>query len=418
MKKFACLALALIMMLSLTACPNVDYDDAPTSSGLSTTMSQTESDNTSSKKEETSSQSSLGTSVPDDTTSKDKNTSSKNKDTSSNQRPTASESGGILDIINPPKPESSEPEHEHVYEKTVKLASCNSGGYEKYTCDCGDSYKKNVVGPTYKHDFDYGYRPVGRNEYVVFICNNCGLDALDVDGNWLDRVKKDEIRWYVLGEIGETEKGLYYENNYELVVCGKGAIKDYSTKSTETTGIAPWTDFLKNKLKSITVAEGITSIGKNAFNYWNKEQKFVPFKVAGSVKTIKKGAINLNIYDITFEEGVETIEAGSISGIRDIYLPKSIKFCGDLGKREGKRYYYRSGVDDLLKIKVINHRAAGTPTCTLKERCDFYYKNNTDGLRPCTVILNASRVRSGTALFTGKDVITDYNTIKPYLNTI
>ena len=417
MKKLGCLALAFIMMLSFTACPDVDSDDVPSSSGISTTMSQTESDDNSFKNEETTSQFSSGASVPKDTSSKDKDTSSNNKDTTLNQRPTDSESDGVSDIINPSKPQSSEPEHEHVYEKTVKLASCNSGGYEKYTCNCGDSYNENVVAPTYKHDFDYGYRVIGKNEYVVFICKNCGLDALDVDGSWRNKVKKDEIRWYVLGDITE-EKGYYYEDNYELVVCGKGAIEDYSTKSTATTDIAPWTEFLKNKLKSITVADGITSIGKNAFNYLNKEQKTVPFKVAGSVKTIKNGAINLNIYDITFEEGVETIEAGAISGIRDIYLPKSIKFCGDLGKRDGKRYYYRSGVDDLLKIKVINHGAAGTPICTLKERCDFYFKNNTDGSNPCIVLLNASRVRSGTALFNGKDVKTDYDTISPYLRNV
>lgn len=415
MKKIACLVLAVIMILSLMACGKLDSGTEPTSSGLTTTESMTDNSSrdkdTNSKNENSSktNSSSKGTSIPqNETSSKKENTSSKSNNSS---------------YVAPWETyvsSQTEDNHKHEYSKTVKLASCGKGGYEKYTCECGDSYKENVVGPTYKHDFEYGYRQVNnRDEFPTFICKICGLDAIDVDGNWLDRVKKDEVRWYVLGDMIVDEKGYYYENNYELVICGKGAIKDYSTVSSETTSVAPWRNFLKNKLKSITIADGITSIGKNAFNYTVKEQKVVDFKVAGSVKTIKSGAINLNIYAITLESGIEKLESGAISGVRDIYLPKSVKYCGSLGNKTDQRYYYEGGIDELLKIKteyiISEDNKPKTIVCNLKERCEYAISHYLQGTWHLTIILHSPKIRRGDSIFNGKKVLTDSNSLSLYV---
>lgn len=416
MKKFACLALAIIMMLSLTACPNRESDDAPTSSGLSTTMSETGSDNTSSKKEETSSQSSAGTSVPNDTSSKDKNTSSKNKDTSSNQRPTASESGGILDIINPPKPQSSEPEHEHVYEKTVKLASCNSGGYEKYTCDCGDSYKENVVGPTYKHEFKEDWIVGESMWYPGFGCTKCGLKVLDMEGWWNDYVKTDKVRWYVTGTKVEKANGDFsHDADLHIVVCGKGAIIDYKSNN----GAAPWYEYVNKYLKKITIAEGVTTIGEYAFYSTVKEKRKVEFDMADSVKRINKYGIHLNMYDLTLGSGVEEIKENGIDAVNNLYIPKSVKTFYDLGNYRDTHYYYEGDLDALYKIQVQYSIADGNlikyVVRSYKERCERYYDYPAAYGYYDIVILNSSKIKKGNAVFDGRTVKTDSETLSYYV---
>ena len=45
--------------------------------------------------------------------------------------------------------------HEHNYQKTVINATCTENGYDKYVCECSDSYTDNTVMAT-GHEFtDY-----------------------------------------------------------------------------------------------------------------------------------------------------------------------------------------------------------------------------------------------------------------------
>lgn len=57
----------------------------------------------------------------------------------------------------------------------------------------------------------------------------------------------------------DTEKSCNIERFYELVFEGKGKMDNFSSLT-----IPPW-NFYKNQITSITIREGITSIGDNAF---------------------------------------------------------------------------------------------------------------------------------------------------------
>lgn len=370
MKKLVCLALAMFMLLSLTACPSESTDNAENSSGVSVleTQSQTESD------------------VP-----------SKNEGATSSKKPSNT---------------ASLPGHKHEYEKTELTASCGEVGGTLYSCSCGESYMENAISPSYKHDFQEEKRNIGEKTLTVYKCSQCAVEALYVEEWWKYKAKFNEVRWYVMGKITPTQDGKgYLESDYEIVVCGNGAIEDYNEKA----GDPLWRRFLGSKLKSVTVANGITSIGKNAFCYRSSKKQNVSFKIGGSVKAIKSGAIKLNINDVVLGEGVETVEKGAISGVGRIYLPKSIKACSDLGYRNNVSYYYKGDLDSLLNIEVENPGIAGSPTCTLKERCDWSSANNENPEYACAVILNSSKIGKGEGVFDGKTVKTDPESLKMYI---
>lgn len=370
MKKLVCLALAMFMLLSLTACPNTRPDNAAVSSSFTISEVQSEDESKPSLKEETSSSPKTSSAV-----------------TSANN-------------------------HKHQYEKTVMLQSCGQEGGDVYTCECGDSYKRNVVAPTYKHDFLEEKRTVGEDTFTVFVCVNCGTEALYVAEWWKYKAQFDDVRWYISGKINIAEDGKsHYESDYEIVVCGKGAIEDFNKK----TGNPPWHSFLGSKLKSITVTGGITSIGNNAFNYRTSKKQEVNFYIGGSVKTIKSGAIRLNVNDIILQNGVEVIEKDAISGVRNIYLPESVMVCHDIGTKSTANYYYEGNLDSLLEIQVKNPEIAGNPPCTLKELCDWYSENNKSSDYLCTVIMSSPEIRKGSALFDGKTVKTDPESLKMYI---
>ena len=62
------------------------------------------------------------------------------------------------------------------------------------------------------------------------------------------------------GNITDKAKWSYDDSTKTLTISGTGAMSDYS-KSSE----APWASYA-SAIKTVSVAEGITSIGKNAFN--------------------------------------------------------------------------------------------------------------------------------------------------------
>lgn len=416
MKKLVCLLLALVMLLSLTACPNVNYEGSASSSGITDTESSVEGEGEQDKKPSSKDEISSRSKPASNDTSASKDTSSKNNDTSSNQRPTASESGGILDIINPPKSESSEPEHEHKYKKTVVVATCGKGGYEKYTCDCGHSYKENVVGPTYKHEFKEDWIVGESMWYPGFGCTKCGLKVLDMEGRWNDYVKTDKVRWYVTGTKVEKANGDFsHDADLHIVVCGKGAIEDYESNN----GSAPWYRYVNKYLKKITIAEGITTIGEYAFYSTVKEKRKVEFDMADSVKRINKYGIHLNMYDLTLGSGVEEIMENGIDAVNNLYIPKSVKTFYDLGDYRKTHYYYEGDLDALYKIQVQYNISEGhlikSVVRSYKERCEYYFDYPASYGYYDTVILNSSKIKRGNAVFNGRTVKTDSETLSYYV---
>ena len=369
-KKLICLALAMFMLLSLASCFGDGLDNVANSSNFTASDTQNETEN---------------------------NSSLSNEASTSSKKP--------LDT-------SSLSNHKHQYEKSELTASCGQTGGTLYSCECGDSYMENPIAPSYKHDFKEQEIVVGEISHRVFKCTKCDITALYVEKWWEYKNRFDEVRWYITGKLTPSEDGKsVIESDYELVICGQGAIGDYNEK----TGSAPWRRFLSSKLKSVTVASGVTSIGKNAFCYRTAKKQETSFYVGGTVKTIKSGAIQLSVRDMVLENGIETIEAGAISGTQNIYLPLSVTVFGDLGRRNSVRYYYEGELSSLLEIRVENPDIAGSPECTLKERCDWSAADNSTPDYACTVILNSDKIGNGTALFDGKTVKTDLESLKTYI---
>ena len=180
--------------------------------------------------------------------------------------------------------------HTHQYVKTQKTANCGESGGILYSCSCGDSYMENAIFPSYEHDFVEENISIGNTTRNIFRCTQCNVEALYVEEWWNLKTKFKEIRYYISGKLTAFDDGAgYIESDYEIVVCGVGDIEDYNEKK----GNPPWREFLGTKLKSITVANGITSIGKNAFCYRTAKKQDASFYIGGSVKTIKSGAISL-----------------------------------------------------------------------------------------------------------------------------
>ena len=66
--------------------------------------------------------------------------------------------------------------HTHEYEKESVFANCERDGYDQYTCECGDSYKNNIV-PAWGHSWDKGVvtKPASNTEAgeKLFTCSVC-----------------------------------------------------------------------------------------------------------------------------------------------------------------------------------------------------------------------------------------------------
>lgn len=373
MKKLVCLALALFMMLSCAACTNTDTDKLASTSGFTDSETHTEPQGKPSSKDESSANS------------------------KSPSAPTAPNN------------------HKHQYVKTEKTATCGETGGTLYSCACGEGYVENAVDPSYKHDFEEHVITIGESSKTIFKCTNCETQALYIDDWWKYKKKFNEVRWYVLGKISPSSDGKrYIESDYEIIICGVGEIESFNEKN----GSAPWRRFLGSKLKAITVTNGVTSIGENAFSYRVAGKREVSFNISGTVKTIKSGAIKLGINEVVLGSGIETVEANAIDGVSEVYLPKSIKTYCDLGRRTNVRYYYEGNIDDLYKVTVENSALAGNPQCTFKERCEWSDINSETPAYSCAIILSSSKMGKGNAVFDGKTVKTDAESLKPYIKSL
>ena len=81
--------------------------------------------------------------------------------------------------------------------------------------------------------------------------------AADRDATETKTETKTDVK---TGSITDKAKWSYDDSTKTLSITGTGAMKDYS-KSSE----APWAAYA-SAIKTVSIAEGITSIGKNAFS--------------------------------------------------------------------------------------------------------------------------------------------------------
>ena len=152
--------------------------------------------------------------------------------------------------------------HSHEYVETVTAPTCTTEGCTTYTCSCGETKVDNYTAA------------LGHN-YVNHYCTLCS--AVDSD-NVLDS-----------GTCGAEGDGsnltwtLFKDGVLEI--SGTGAMASWTYSNAH----APWYDYLRYKIKSVVINDGVTSIGDYAFYRYN-DAAVTSVTIPSSVTSIGGGA--------------------------------------------------------------------------------------------------------------------------------
>ena len=135
------------------------------------------------------------------------------------------------------------------------------------------------------------------------------------------------------------------DGNYDAVVAGTGAMQDYDM-------FTPWRPN-RNKIVSVSVEQGVTHIGNGAFNMCSKIQQ-VTF--AEGLKSIGSNAFtNLLIEEVVLPKSVETILHNSVGGqnLSVKILGNNTRFADEPSSKVAKQYvaYEDSMIAALWKEK-------------------------------------------------------------------
>jgi len=134
----------------------------------------------------------------------------------------------------------------------------------------------------------------------------------------------EELTPTASGSCGENATWEYYESTGELKILGSGAMTNYSSSN------APWYSYRSN-IKTVTVAEGITSIGNYAFYYCNS---LTNIEIPSSVTSIGFSAFYncTSLTSIEIPSGVMHIGAYAFydcCSLTNIELPSSVISIGE-----------------------------------------------------------------------------------------
>ena len=114
--------------------------------------------------------------------------------------------------------------------------------------------------------------------------------------------------------------------------------------------LPPWYDYL-DKTVQITIAEGITSIGKYAF-YYPYPTVNCNIVMSDTVKIIESNSIYLKMNKLIIGSGVTTVEANTFNSVKSLYIPKSVKkLNADVLLNVGN-CFYEGTLNDFYKIKT------------------------------------------------------------------
>ena len=124
------------------------------------------------------------------------------------------------------------------------------------------------------------------------------------------------------GSCGDVSYS-YVESTNTLTISGTGAMADYEDPSNR-----PWNSYAGN-IKTVVIGAGVTTIGKNAFNFSGLTSITIP----ASVTSIGKSAFNecSGLTSITIPANVTTIGdyAFASTGLTSIEIPASVTSIGE-----------------------------------------------------------------------------------------
>lgn len=189
---------------------------------------------------------------------------------------------------------ASQGQHQFVNYTTVS-ATCTKNSYKIAEC------KKENCSAT--HIVEDEGTALGHSYGDDRICKNCE-EAQAIAGEWDVSLDKDS---------GDSVLATLYvnsENDYELAISGTGAMADFESGKT------PWNGSGK-AIRSITVSDGVTAIGANAFNNLSNVKAVA---LASGIEVIGEAAFNgcYSIKGITLPSTVCEIGASAFSGCSGI----------------------------------------------------------------------------------------------------
>ena len=140
---------------------------------------------------------------------------------------------------------------------------------------------------------------------------------------------------YILDQKDNTAiVGSNFDAKGDVIIPATITYQGTSYKVTEIGKVAfayPKQGFLRpanENITSVTLPEGIVTIGENAFNHCSNLRTIV---IPNSVKVIKKNAFyKAGIENITWGTGLIMIEGGAFAGtnLRQVSIPNSVKHLG------------------------------------------------------------------------------------------
>lgn len=160
--------------------------------------------------------------------------------------------------------------HEHDYKKEKVAATCTEGGYNLYTCECGDSYREETTQPTGHSwgDWTVTVEPtVSSSGTRTRSCEACdaeetaSVEMLPVEGgfvfvSWTETVSRNEDAYVTIwGTPGvEYDIAVFYKS-------GESEAKGLENKVADEHGYVTWTWHVGGRTApgtfKITVTDGV-----------------------------------------------------------------------------------------------------------------------------------------------------------------
>ena len=192
----------------------------------------------------------------------------------------------------------------HFTRMVKELPTCTTDGYyEYYYCTGCTDIVRTPIYRTYNHRFTemHGTAIIDGKEdfYSAIRCRDCMIEAAHRSFNYTG---KSNINYYISGSPYYTGK---YNPQGELVIYGEGALPSYFIKNTDgKTILPPWYEHSAD-YDLVRIGDYITEISANAFK--------------GSCPYVNTVSIGRSV------EIIKTNAFGDATGIKTLYLPKSLK---------------------------------------------------------------------------------------------
>jgi len=221
---------------------------------------------------------------------------------------------------------SSDGVHVHSYvDKITREATCLELGVKTYACKCGDKYKEVI--------------PALGHNYENYICTHCG-DEIKPSEGMLFGLAPDST-YYILISIGQcTDTEIIIPAEYE---------------GLPVKAIANRAFYKYEKLTSVIIPNGVTSIGDNAFYACKKLKNIL---IPNSVTSIGEYAFwNCEkMMRVEIGDGVTSIGMYAFAyceGLTNIVIPNSVTSIGEYAFKECdylKTIYYTGSITDWCNI--------------------------------------------------------------------